>query len=106
MMLASALKLAQQLGAADQRACVVTAPESDSDKAAAPILVGNARLALWSGERLLGTFSFVSPQHNFSASRSLTDMRSERSLSFCPTRQQQRCTDRKARRTRSASRRD
>ncbi|GAA5966980.1 hypothetical protein JCM8115_003778 [Rhodotorula mucilaginosa] len=53
MMLASALKLAQQLGAADQRACVVTAPESDSDKAAAPILVGNARLALWSGERLL-----------------------------------------------------
>ncbi|KWU42538.1 hypothetical protein RHOSPDRAFT_35892 [Rhodotorula sp. JG-1b] len=57
MMLASALKLAQQLGAPDQRACVVAAPEeSDSDKAPAappPVLVGNARLALWSGERLL-----------------------------------------------------
>ena len=71
MMLASALKLAQQLGAPDQRACVVAAPEeSDSDKAPAappPVLVGNARLALWSGERLLGTFPFVPPDA-FSAS--------------------------------------
>ena len=56
-MLASALKLAQQLGAPDQRACIVTAPEeSGSDKAPSPpVLVGDARLALWSGERLLGT---------------------------------------------------
>ncbi|GAA5976787.1 hypothetical protein JCM10908_005631 [Rhodotorula pacifica] len=46
-MLASALKLAQQMGAPEKRSCVV----EKGDKA--PTLVGNARLALWSGERLL-----------------------------------------------------
>ncbi|GAA5866859.1 hypothetical protein JCM3774_001824, partial [Rhodotorula dairenensis] len=48
-MLASALKLAQQMGAPEQRSCIV--PTQDDQTG--PVVVGNARLALWSGERLL-----------------------------------------------------
>lgn len=51
-MLVSALKLAQSMGSAADRSYTF----SDDAPGSPPVVVGNARLGLWLGERLLGAF--------------------------------------------------